>query len=249
MEQSPIIAENMSKSFTLKRTKSVFGKLGDISKGRAKQKSILALDKISFEVHKGEMLGIIGRNGSGKTTLLRMIAGVYLPDEGSIKVNGLMAPLLQIGTGFHPELNAQENIIMYGMLLGMTKDQIKQKVGTIVEFADLEDFSEMKLKNYSTGMRARLGFSTALQVNPDILLVDEILSVGDAVFRKKSFDAFLNFKKNKKTILYATHNLSNLKELCDRVLLIHHGKLVTIGKPDDVIKKYQEINKQAGHYD
>ena len=243
MEQSPIVVENLTKSFELKRTKSVFGNLVDISKGRAKLKPILALDKISFEIHKGEMVGIIGRNGSGKTTLLRMISGVYTPDRGSVKVNGRMAPLLQIGTGFHPELDAQENIIMYGMLLGMTKKEIKQKVDSIVEFADLTNFSEMKLKHYSNGMRARLGFSIALQVNPDILLVDEILSVGDEVFRKKSFDAFLNFKKNKKTILYATHNLSNLQELCDRVLLIHQGKQVMIGKAEEVIKKYQEINK------
>jgi len=244
MEQSPIVVENLTKSFELKRTKSVFGNLGDISKGRGKLKPILALDKISFEIHKGEMVGIIGRNGSGKTTLLRMISGVYTPDRGSVKVNGRMAPLLQIGTGFHPELDAQENIIMYGMLLGMTKKVIKQKLNSILEFADLTNFSEMKLKHYSTGMRARLGFSIALQVNPDILLVDEILSVGDEVFRKKSFDAFLNFKKNKKTILYATHNLSNLQELCDRVLLIHQGKQVMIGKAEEVIKKYQEINKQ-----
>ena len=125
----------------------------------------------------------------------------------------------------------------------MTKQEIKQKLNSILEFADLTNFTEMKLKHYSTGMRARLGFSIALQVNPDILLVDEILSVGDEVFRKKSFDAFLNFKKNKKTILYATHNLSNLQELCDRVLLIHQGKQVMIGKAEEVIKKYQEINK------
>jgi len=246
MQTDSIIVENLSKSFTLKRTKSVFGKLGDINKGKPKLKTIHSLDGVSFTVKKGEMLGIIGLNGSGKTTLLRIISGVYKPDSGSVEVSGKMAPLLQIGTGFHPELNAEENIIMYGLLLGLGKDEIKAKVSSIIEFAELQNFTEMKLKNYSTGMKARLGFSTALQVDPDILLVDEVLAVGDAAFKEKSAKAFLSFKDAGKTVLYTTHNISNVSKLSDRVLLIDKGKLVMIGDPEKVVEKYREIvkNKQ-----
>jgi len=246
METNMITVENLTKTFTLKRTKSVFGKIKDLKKPKSKQMTIHCLDGISFEVKKGEMLGIIGLNGSGKTTLLRTISGVYKPDSGSVKVNGKMAPLLQIGTGFHPELNGEENIIMYGLLLGLSKDEIKAKVNSIIEFAELQNFTEMKLKNYSTGMRARLGFSTALEVDPDILLVDEVLAVGDAAFREKSENAFLEFKKAGKTVLYTTHNISKISKISDRVLLIDKGKLVMIGDPEETVAKYQEIikNKQ-----
>jgi len=170
-----------------------------------------------------------------------LISGIYPPDSGSINVIGQLAPLLQIGTGFNNDLDAEENIIMYGMLLGLTKFEIKAKINKIIEFAELEKFRNMKLKDFSTGMRARLGFSTALEINPDILLVDEVLSVGDAIFREKSFQAFLSFKKNHKTIVYTTHNLKMVSELSDRVILIDHGKIVKIGKPNEVIPVYQEI--------
>ena len=240
VENNSVIVENISKSFTLKRTKSIFGKLMDIKKTNRKQ-VIQSLDNISFTVQKGQMLGIIGLNGSGKTTLLRIIAGIYKPDNGSVQVNGKMAPLLQIGTGFHPELNAQENIVMFGLLLGLEKKQIEEKVDSIIDFAELKDFTQMKLKNYSTGMRARLGFSTALQVNPDILLVDEVLAVGDMAFRKKSSEAFLSFKEKGKTILYTTHSMKNISELSDRVLLLDKGKIIMIGEPKETIQKYREI--------
>jgi len=240
VENNSVIVENISKSFTLKRTKSIFGKLMDVKKTNRKQ-IIQSLDNVSFTVQKGQMLGIIGLNGSGKTTLLRIIAGIYKPDNGSVQVNGRMAPLLQIGTGFHPELNAQENIVMFGLLLGIEKKQIEEKVDSIIDFAELENFTQMKLKNYSTGMRARLGFSTALQVNPDILLVDEVLAVGDMAFRKKSSEAFLSFKEKGKTILYTTHSMKNISELSDRVLLLDKGKIIMIGEPKETIQKYREI--------
>ena len=221
----------------------------DAAKGALKNQVIVGLDGISFDVKKGEMLGIIGLNGGGKTTLLRTISGIYQQDTGTIEIHGKMAPQLQVGVGFHQELNARDNIIMSGLLLGMKKHEIESKIESIMEFAELDIFAEMKLKNFSSGMKVRLGFSTALQINPDILLIDEILSVGDAHFREKSFQAFLDFKKSKKTILYATHNLAKLEELCDRVILIHKGKQEMIDKPQEVVKKYQEILKQIGHYD
>lgn len=205
------------------------------------KQNIVALDNISFTVTQGEMIGIIGSNGSGKTTLLRTIGGIYKPDSGNINVNGKLAPLLQIGTGFHEELVAHENIMIYGMLLGLKKDQIKRKTSKIIEFAELNDFVGMKLKNYSAGMKMRLGFSTALEIEPDILLVDEILAVGDIAFRKKSYDAFLKFKNKKRTILYTSHNVNILPQLCDRVLLLDKGMMVMIGKPDETIQKYREM--------
>ena len=240
MVEESIIVDNISKSFKLKRTKSVFGQLSDINKNTGNN-LIHSLQGISFSVKKGEMLGVIGLNGSGKTTLLRIITGVYQPDSGSVKIQGRMAPLLQIGTGFHPELNAQENIMMYGLLLGLKKEEIKSKIPAILEFAELQDFTEMKLKYYSTGMRARLGFSTALQVDPEILLVDEVLAVGDAAFKEKSSKAFLSFKERGKTIVYTTHNIGSVSELSDRVLLLDKGKVVMIGNPNEVVAKYNEI--------
>ncbi len=201
----------------------------------------MALDGISFSVKEGEVLGIIGLNGSGKSTLLRIIAGVYTPNSGSVQINGNMSSLMQLGTGFQNDLDARENIIMNGMLLGLSKSKITGMVEKIIKFAELENFSNLQLKHYSSGMRSRLAFSTAMQIDSDILLVDEILSVGDKEFQKKSYDAFLSLKKEKKTILHATHNTNKLLEFSDRVLLLQKGKKVMLGKPDEVIKKYGEI--------
>jgi len=208
--------------------------------GKNRTHQFFAINNVSFSVKKGEMVGIIGMNGSGKTTLLRTISGIYIPDKGEIFTYGRIAPLLQIGVGFYNEITAKENIFLYGLLLGIKKDHIKKKIKTIIEFAELDEFQNMKLKHYSSGMKARLAFSTALQVDPDILLVDEILSVGDISFRKKSFDAFLSFKRQNKTILLTSHNLATVSELCDRVIWINKGKLEAVGNPSDVIKQYKE---------
>jgi len=198
----------------------------------------------NFQMNMKIVLGIIGLNGSGKTTLLRIIAGVYKPTSGYVEVNGRLSPLLQLGTGFQGDLDARDNIIMNGMLLGISKSDITNKVENIIQYAELEKFVNMKLKHYSTGMKARLGFATAMQIDPDILLVDEVLAVGDKDFQKKSYETFLSFRKNKKTILHATHNLSKLSEFSDRVLLLDKGKIVIIGNPDEVIRKYSEAKSK-----
>lgn len=203
-----------------------------------------ALDDISFTVKPGQMMGIIGANGSGKTTLLRTVSGIYSPTRGSVHIEGQMAPMLQIGTGFHEELNARENIILYGMYLGMVKSQIEGRIDGIIRFAELEEFATMRLKHYSAGMWARLAFSTALQINPDILVVDEILSVGDTAFRKKSFEEFLKFKEGGKTILYTSHDLENMRELCDKILLLNCGKCEYIGSAHTAIEKYVRLVSQ-----
>jgi len=187
------------------------------------------------------MFGIIGQNGSGKSTLLRLIAGIYDPDHGSVEIKGNLAPLIQIGTGFNNELNAAENIMMSGMLYGLEKKTINTKIPKIIEFAELDKFTGMKLKHYSSGMKARLAFSTVLELEPDILLVDEVLSVGDLSFREKSYNAFQKFTKGGKTVLYTSHNLEMIPKLCNRVLLLDNGKVITIGNPEYVIKKYRDL--------
>jgi len=237
MENIAINVDKVSKSFKNDNQSRIFNR-----KINQKLKSkLFSLQEISFTVKRGEILGLIGLNGSGKTTLLRIIAGVYPPDTGNVTINGKLSPLLHIGTGFEGDLNAKENIIMNGMLLGISKSEILKRVESIIKYAELENFLNLKLKYFSAGMRARLAFSTAMQINPDILLVDEIMSVGDKNFRKKSYETFLSFKKNQKTIVHVTHNLERLAEFSDKVLLLHKGKMVMLGKPEEVINRYHEI--------
>lgn len=241
MESVAIKLENISKSFSAGQSK-----LGNIFTNRNSygQEKILALSNISLSVLEGETVAMIGLNGSGKTTLLRIISGIYRPDSGSVQINGRIAPLLQIGTGFNAELNAIDNIMINGMLLGFTRQEIKAKISKIIEFAELEKFQALKIKNYSSGMRARLGFSTAIQVNPDILLVDEVLAVGDEAFRDKSYKEFLKFKKENKTIVFTTHNMNMVSQLADRVILLYNGIIKKIGTPDQVMADYKEIVKE-----
>ena len=207
MENFVIFVDNVSKFFNIGKPR----RISNLMRNRNSQsKTFVALDGLSFSVKEGEVLGLIGLNGSGKSTLLRIIADVYKPDRGSVKVNGNMSSLMQIGAGFQNDLDAKENIIMNGMLLGLSKSKITSLVEKIIQYAELENFLNLKLKHYSSGMRARLAFSTAMQIDSDILLVDEILSVGDKDFQKKSFDTFNSLKKDKKTIVHATHNLKYL---------------------------------------
>jgi ABC-type polysaccharide/polyol phosphate transport system ATPase subunit len=243
MSEFAIKLENISKSFQLGKPKGLFSKIKNF-KNKIKNEKFFALDNISFQVPKGQIIAIIGTNGSGKTTLLRIIAGIYQPDNGKVEVNGDLAPLLHIGTGFENELAARDNIIMYGLLLGMSKSQIKAKVDKIIEFAELQKFASLKLKHYSSGMKVRLAFSTALQTNPDIILMDEALAVGDKPFKEKSFEEFQSFKEKGKTIIFTTHSLGQYKEFCDQALLLHRGKILLISGPDEVIEKYNQITKK-----
>ena len=236
--------KNVTKIFPYNREKGIFNRIKN-TRALYEQKNLIALDNVSFTAKKGEVLGIIGLNGSGKTTLLQVIAGIYQPDSGTVQVNGTLAPILHIGTGFNEELFPSENIVMYGMLLGFKKKEIEKKVDSILKFAEVEQFSAMRLKHFSSGMRARLAFSTMLQLNPDILLIDEILSVGDINFREKSSKALFSFKDKGKTILITTHQLGVLNKLADRVVLLHHGKILMTGEASEVIKKYTEITQSV----
>jgi len=249
MPDYAISLENVSKIFQLNKGQSIFEKLRDKQQNFKSPAKLIALDHLTFKVSKGEILAIIGLNGGGKTTLLRIISGIYQPDSGSVKVNGKLAPLLHVGIGFQQELAASENIINYGLLLGMSKSEIVEKINHIIEFAELEKFSRMKLKHYSSGMRMRLAFSTVLQTNPEIILLDEVLAVGDKYFREKSYEAFKSFKEKGKTIVYATHNLGKVKEFSDRIILLHQGRIISIGEPSQVLKEYHELTKRIKFLD
>jgi ABC-type polysaccharide/polyol phosphate transport system ATPase subunit len=210
---------------------------------RKKFQAFEAVKNVSFVVSPGEMLGIIGRNGSGKSTILKIVAGVYTPSEGRVKVSGSIAPLIELGAGFHHELTGRENILINGLLLGLTKRQIREREERIIEFAELGDFIDSPVKQYSSGMYMRLAFSVAVEVDPDILIIDEILGVGDAGFQQKCFDRIQSFRDRGKTILFVSHSTESVRKLCDRVLLIHRGELVADGRPDEVIPIYESILK------
>lgn len=202
-----------------------------------------AVSGISFEVHTGEMLGIIGRNGSGKSTLLKVIAGVYQPTSGRVQVKGSVAPLIELGAGMHAELTGRENIFINGLLMGYSKRQMLEREQHIIEFAEIGDFIDVPVKQYSTGMYMRLAFSVATEVDPDILVVDEILAVGDYSFEQKCFERLKRFRASGKTILFVTHSMEKIREHCDRVLLLETGKLVAAGNPEEVVGRYLQ---QAG---
>ena len=187
------------------------------------------------------MFGIIGRNGAGKTTLLRIISGIYEPDNGSVKIKGSLVPFLGLGTGFQIELTARTNVIQYGILLGFKKKEISERVDEIIKFAELEKFADIKLKNFSSGMYARLAFSTALQVNPDVLIIDEALLVGDLGFQQKCFEAINNFKKNGKAIILVTHDMQVVQSFCDRAMFLNDGIVESMGDPAEVIQAYKLV--------
>jgi len=241
MEEFTVELSNVTKTFAFEKSKGLYSVLKNFQNPSKVRKTLIALDNVSLNIKKGEVFAIIGLNGSGKTTLLRTIAGIYKPDNGTIKINGKLSPLLKIGAGFHEELKAKENIIISGMFMGFSKQTMKNKIDKIMEYAELKEFYNMKLKHYSSGMRTRLGFSTALHLEPDIILADEILAVGDIGFREKCFDTFRSLKKQGKTIIYTTHNLGSLPNFSDRVLLINYGKVVMIDQPEKTIEKFKEI--------
>lgn len=200
-----------------------------------------ALHDISFNVERGETLGIIGENGSGKSTLLKIIAGVLSPDEGSVKVEGKLAPFLELGVGFQPELSAEENIYLYGSIMGMTKKEMEDQLEEIFKFSDLSKFRNMKLKNFSSGMYARLAFATAMATGPEVLLVDEVLSVGDEAFQKKCGEKFNEFKRDGKTIILVSHSLELINKICKESILLIDGELISKGVTEKVIDDYRNI--------
>lgn len=199
------------------------------------------LKDVDFEIYKGDRVGVLGLNGAGKSTLLKVIAGVYKPTEGNVVKKGKLAPLLELGAGFEKEYTARENIYLYGAELGYTKAFIDEKFDEIVEFSELEEFLDVPIKNFSSGMRSRLGFAMCTAVCPDILILDEVLSVGDAKFRKKSEKKVMDMFDRGVTVLFVSHSLAQVKRLCNKAIILDHGTLVDYGDIDDIAKKYEAI--------
>jgi len=234
-----IQVKNVSKTFKIPHEKisTVRGAFVNILKKKTYEE-FKALDDVSFEVKKGEFFGIIGRNGSGKSTLLKVLAGIYQADAGRVKVNGLISPFLELGIGFNPELSGRDNIYLNGTVLGLTKKQINEKFNDIVGFSELERFIDQKLKNYSSGMQVRLAFSVAIHANREILLMDEVLAVGDSNFQQKCLEEFNKYRDLGKTVILVTHDVSTIQRYCDRAMLLRKGKIEMIGDPEEVGNKY-----------
>jgi ABC-type polysaccharide/polyol phosphate transport system ATPase subunit len=205
-------------------------------------RELRALDGVSFEVRKGEFFGIVGRNGSGKSTLLKLLASIYRADAGTIRMAGRLAPFIELGVGFNPELTARENVVLNGVMMGLTPTQARQRLGAVLAFAELEEFVDLKLKNYSSGMLVRLAFSVMLEADADVLLIDEVLAVGDAAFQQKCADAFREMKAAGKTIVLVTHEMSTVEEYCHRAMLIDDGKIQHMGEPAEVGRRYLRMN-------
>lgn len=246
--------ENVSMKFNLGIEKGFSIKQGFINlfdtnmrkkrKQEKKDKYFWALKDISFNIKKGEVIGLIGSNGAGKSTLLKVVSGVMKPTKGKIQVNGAVSPMIELGAGFDEELTARENIFLNGAILGYQKDFLEKKFDEIVEFSELKDFLDVPVKNFSSGMIAKLAFSIATIVDPEILIVDEILSVGDIKFQEKSQKKMMELIKGGTTVLYVSHSLESINELCTRVVWLEHGEIVEIGDPDTICKKY--YRKQMG---
>lgn len=201
-----------------------------------------ALDGVSFEVPAGEFFGIVGRNGSGKSTLLKCLAGIYSIDSGKVDVSGRVSPFIELGVGFNPDLTARDNAIISAIMLGLSRREARRRFDEIIAFAELEDYLDMKLKNYSSGMLVRLAFSTAITVDADVLLIDEVLAVGDAAFQQKCFDSFARLRREGRTLLFVTHDMAAVRRMCDRAMLLEGGHLLEIGETESVTLAYNEVN-------
>ncbi|MCX8034519.1 MAG: ABC transporter ATP-binding protein [Thermodesulfovibrio sp.] len=242
-DRAMIIFENVSKDYPIysqvrRGIKSFLFNINSAIK-EIKNLKFQALIDASFIVEKGESLGIIGRNGEGKSTILSLIAGVIKPTKGKIKINGKVFSLLELGSGFHPELTGRENIILNGLLLGFTRSEILDKIEKIIEFSELGDFIEQPIRTYSSGMIARLGFSVVTAAKPDILLIDEVLAVGDFAFQKKCIKKMLQFKEDGVTIVFVSHDMDAVRKICDKVLWLENHQVKMIGKVEEVIEKYE----------
>jgi ABC-type polysaccharide/polyol phosphate transport system ATPase subunit len=209
---------------------------------RTRHEAFAALKDISFSVGEGEFFGIVGRNGSGKSTLLKCLAGIYGVDSGQIWIKGRLSPFIELGVGFNPDLAAYDNVVTNGIMLGLSPREARARYEAVIEFAELEEFQDLKLKNYSSGMYVRLAFSVAIQVNAELLLIDEVLAVGDASFQQKCFDVFNRLRDEGRTIVFVTHDMGSVIRFCNRAMLLERGDLVTIGEPHEVADHYLELN-------
>ncbi len=243
-EEVAIKVSGVNKTFKLPHEKqnSIKGLFINMFRGKKTYEKQRVLKDISFEIKKGEFFGIVGRNGSGKSTLLKLLAGIYSPDSGHIQINGKLTPFIELGVGFNPELTGRENVFLNGALLGFNRKEMEAMYDEIVEFAELEKFMDQKLKNYSSGMQVRLAFSIAIRANTEVLILDEVLAVGDANFQKKCTDYFLDIKKSKTTVVLVTHDMESVKRFCDKALLIENGNIKASGSPTEIANQYSLDN-------
>ncbi|NEG54852.1 ABC transporter ATP-binding protein [Bifidobacterium platyrrhinorum] len=247
---NPVVlsVDHVSKSFKLPTEQATGMKQAFINwtKGIKGYKKQQVLKDISFSVHKGEFFGIVGRNGGGKSTLLKIISQIYYPETGSVKVNGKLVPFIELGVGFNPELTGRENVYLNGSLLGFTSEEVDAMYDDIVEFAELEEFMDQKLKNYSSGMQVRLAFSVAIKARGDILVLDEVLAVGDEAFQRKCDEFFTEIKKDpSKTVILVTHDMDSVRKYCSRAMMIADGEVEAIGDPETVSQQYTLANLKA----
>lgn len=236
---SAIVVDGVSKRFRLFHERNQTLKSAVMRGRRIVADEFWAVRDVSFEVAHGETFGLIGRNGSGKSTLLKTLARIYSPDEGRIALDGRVSSMLEVGSGFHPELSGRENIFLNGAILGLSRKQIAARFDEIVDFSGVEQFIDQPVKNYSSGMYVRLGFSVAVHTEPDILIVDEILAVGDGAFREKSRKKFLEFTGQGRTVVLVSHSLEEIRELCQRVAWLDGGRLRQLGPTDEVVAAYE----------
>ncbi|SFB85355.1 ABC-2 type transport system ATP-binding protein [Streptococcus equinus] len=243
--------DHVSKYFKLptEATQSLRTALVNRFKGIKGYREQHVLKDISFDVHKGDFFGIVGRNGSGKSTLLKIISQIYVPEKGTVTVNGKMVSFIELGVGFNPELTGRENVYMNGAMLGFTTEEIDAMYDDIVEFAELEDFMNQKLKNYSSGMQVRLAFSVAIKAQGDVLILDEVLAVGDEAFQRKCNDYFMERKESGKTTILVTHDMGAVKKYCNRAVLIENGLVKAYGNPFDVANQYSYDNTEKEYDD
>jgi ABC-type polysaccharide/polyol phosphate transport system ATPase subunit len=238
---------NVSKAFNIRHNKadSLKSKLIGVfhKRYREQRETLWALKRVSFNVSPGEALGLVGRNGSGKSTLLKIIAGIYPPTQGKVQLpNGArMGTMIELGVGFHPELTGKENVFLSASIHGLNRKEIEAIYAAVVEFSELDAFMDTPIKNYSSGMQARLGFALAVNLNPDMLLIDEVLSVGDEAFQQKCMDQIDRYQEKGKTILFVSHSADAVKNICDRVCVLEHGSLVFLGKPEQAIDHYHKL--------
>lgn len=242
-DDAPVVikADHITKNFVLRRDNALKDRLLSFRAGRQNREEFVALDDISIEVKAGHTVALIGHNGSGKSTLLKVIGGILDPSKGTISHRGRIAALLELGAGFHPDLSGRDNVFLNASLLGMSKEETEAVFDDIVSFAELEEFIDTQVKFYSSGMYVRLAFAVAVHTDPDILLVDEVLAVGDEAFQRKCMDTIRRFQAEGRTILLVTHNLGQVIELADRAVLLHHGQLVFEGEPRDAVAQFRDL--------
>jgi len=239
----PIVADAVNKTFRVpeERTHTLKERALHPTR-RTRHQSFQALNDVSFDVRQGEFFGIAGRNGSGKSTLLKCLAGIYGVDSGRIWMKGRLSPFIELGVGFNQDLAARDNVVLNGIMMGLSPREARARYDAVIDFAELREFEKLKLKNYSSGMHVRLAFSVAIQVDADILLVDEVLAVGDASFQQKCFDVFNRMRDDGRTIVFVTHDMGSLNRFCHRALLLERGSVVHLGEPHEVADRYLEIN-------